>query len=128
MLKLSVVATFAFFMSLSALAQAEHESFTKDNELLQAVVKKNITPFASEPFMFICDTMEKQVTDIEANQLLALMVPTIKGSVINKASETNHGYVQTFGLYKNDDALYYIRLSLSPLSGKIEEIEIKQNN
>jgi hypothetical protein len=51
-----------------------------------------------------------------------------KNSQINKASETNNGYVQTYGIYKNDEAIYYVRLSMNQLSGKLEEVFVERNN
>jgi hypothetical protein len=55
-------------------------------------------------------------------------LPVINNTVLKKASETNNGYVQSFGLYKGDDALYYVRFNLNPLSGKLEEVVVEKND
>lgn len=110
------------------MAQAEHESFKQDKELETALVQKNLTPFITEPVIFIFDTLERQVNAVDLQKLMKTYLPVVKNTVIKKASETNNGYVQTFGLYKADDALYYVRLTLNPLTAKLEEVVVEKNN
>ena len=115
--------------SVTAMAQdAQHEAFKKDKELEAAFLQKNLSAFVDEPVTFVCDTLERQVNAVELQQLMKTYVPTVKNGVIKKASETNNGYVQSFGLYKGDDALYYVRFTLNPLTSKLEEVMVEKNN
>ncbi len=116
------------FASLTAMAQAQHEAFKKDKELEAALVKKDLSTFIDEPVTFVYDTLERQVNAAELQQLMKTYVPAVKNGVIRKASETNNGYVQSFGLYKGEDALYYVRFTLNPLTGKLEEVMVEKNN
>lgn len=115
-------------ISLFASAQAEHESFKQDQELLNAVVQRDLKQFISEPVTFTCDTLEKQVSALELTGLIKQYFPVVKNTIIKKASETNNGFVQSFGMYKGEDALYYIRCTLNPLTGKLEEVVVEKNN
>jgi hypothetical protein len=116
------------FGSVTLMAQAQHEAFKQDKELEAAFLQKNLSAFIDEPVTFIFDTLERQVNAVELQQLMKTYVPTVKNSVIRKASETNNGFVQSFGLYKGDDALYYVRFTLNPLTSKLEEVVVEKNN
>lgn len=126
-MKLLYTLLFAF-ASTTAMAQAQHEAFKKDQELQTAFVNKDLSAFMDEPVTFIFDTLERQVNAAELQKLMKTYIPTVKNSVVKKASETNNGYVQSFGLYKGDDALYYVRFTLNPLTGKLEEVMVEKNN
>lgn len=111
------------------MAQEEHESFKKEAELKAAFLKMDLTPFMEEPVNFICDTLDRTAkTAGSLNELLKLCVTFPKNTTVRKASETNNGYVQTLGIYKNDDALMYVRFTLNPESGKLEEVLIEKND
>ena len=116
-------------ISFSVFAQEEHESFKKDAELKEAFLKLDMTSFMETEVNFICDTIDK--TPHSAAALNALMKTHIifpKNTVVKKASETNNGYVQSFGIYnKTDDALMYVRFTLNPVSGKLEEVLVEKN-
>lgn len=118
---------FIAFNCLSLQAQELHDAFTKDAELEASLKKYDLSAFVSEPVNFICDTVDKTATAQELNVYLNLYLPRVKNSIIRKASETNNGFVQTYGLYKQEDALYYIVLKLNPLSGKLEEVVVEKN-
>lgn len=109
-------------------AQAQHESFTKDKELQAALIKYDLKEFVDEPVLFTCDTIEQRADAAQLSLLMKTCLPVIKNTVVRKASETNNGYVQSFGLYKGDDALYYVRFNLNPLSGKLEEVVVEKND
>jgi hypothetical protein len=109
-------------------AQTQYEAFKQDKELEMAIINYDMKAFITEPVTFICDTVERHVNAKDLSLLMKEYMPTIKKTVIKKASETNNGYVQSFGMYKEEDALYYIRLTLNPLTGKLEEVEVTKNN
>lgn len=109
-------------------AQTLHDSFQRDIELEAAIQRYNLTSFIDQPVNFICDTIEKTASAVEINAYLNIYAPRVKNSVIRKASETNNGFVQTYGVYKNEDAIYYIIIKLNSLSGFLEELVIEKNN
>lgn len=109
-------------------AQTQHEAFAKDQELQAGLLKYDLKAFVDEPVLFTCDTLEKKVGAAELGALMKVYFPAIKNAVVKKASETNNGYVQSFGLYQGDDALYYVRFNLNPLTGKLEEVVVEKNN
>jgi hypothetical protein len=121
--------TIALMASCTVFAQAQHEAFKKDKELQDALLKKDMQEFMAEPVSFVFDTLEVQVNAVELSKLMKTYIPIIKNTAFKKASETNNGYVQSFGLYnKEEDALFYVRFTLNPLSGKLEEVMIEKNN
>jgi hypothetical protein len=121
--------TLAIICSTSSLfAQAEHESFKQDKELQMALVNYNLKTFVAEPVAFTCDTVERKAQAADIDLLIKTYFPPVKKTTIRKASETNNGYVQSFGMYtKEDDALYYIRFTLNPLTSKLEEVVVEKN-
>ncbi|MES2559890.1 MAG: hypothetical protein V4590_09135 [Bacteroidota bacterium] len=127
MKKLLIAALF-LTLSFALFAQTQHDAFSKDKELHTALLKYDLKEFVDEPVLFTCDTIEKKANAVQLSLLMKTHLPVIKNTVIKKASETNNGYVQSFGMYKGDDALYYIRVTLNPLSGKIEEVVVEKNN
>lgn len=128
MKKLLIAAIFFVSISSALFAQTQHESFTKDKELHNALLKYDLKEFVDEPVLFTCDTIEKKANATQLSLLMKTHLPVIKNTVIKKASETNNGYVQSFGMYKGDDALYYVRFTINPLSGKLEEVVVEKNN
>ncbi|MES2780101.1 MAG: hypothetical protein V4651_09430 [Bacteroidota bacterium] len=120
----------ALFFSLSTVlfAQTQHEAFAKDKELHTGLLAYDLKEFVDEPVLFTCDTVEKKANAAQLAALMRTHLPVLKNTVIKKASETNNGYVQSFGMYQGDDALYYVRFTLNPLSGKLEEVVIEKNN
>ncbi len=128
-MKKIILSVSILFFCLASQAQSQlHESFNKEKELKEAFVKFDMSSFFSEKTNFICDTIEKEVNVNELNLLMKTHIPMPKNTQIRKASETNNGYIQTFGIYKGDDALYYIRFTLSPLNSKLEEVSVEKNN
>lgn len=119
----------AFAFATPALAQEEHESFKKDEELKQAFISLDMSSFMQEPVNFICDTIDKTPkTAMALNTLMRTHILFPKNTTVKKASETNNGYVQTYGIYnKTDDALMYVRFTLNPISGKLEEVLVEKN-
>jgi len=115
-------------LGIMAFGQAQHDAFLKDKELEQSMLKYDFKSFIDEPVLFISDTTERNLTSNELTAYLNFYLPKVKGASIKKASETNNGFIQTYGLYKQDDALYYIVLKLNPLSSKLEELVVDKNN
>jgi hypothetical protein len=116
------------FLPYGLSAQQEHESFKQDAELKNALLKLDMTPFFEEPVNFVCDTIDKTPkTAFSLNTLMRTYIVFPKNTEVKKASETNNGYIQSFGIYKGDDALMYIRFTLNPLSGKLEEVMVEKN-
>jgi hypothetical protein len=125
-----------FWITLSLLcsaaflfAQAQHGSFTQDKELETALVNYDLKAFVTEPVAFTCDTVERKASAADLSVLIKTYFPPVKKTTIRKASETNNGYVQSFGMYnKEEDALYYIRFTLNPLTSKLEEVVVEKND
>jgi hypothetical protein len=110
-------------------AQAQHGSFTQDKELEAALKSYDMKAFVADPVAFTCDTSEHTVNAADLAILMKMYFPPVKKTTIRKASETNNGFVQSFGMYnKEDDALYYIRFTLNPLNSKLEEVVVEKNN
>jgi hypothetical protein len=121
---LAIIATSAVFAQTQ-----QHESFKKDKELQDALLKYDLKEFIDAPVSFIFDTLERQVTSLELSKLMKTYIPSKKNTTFKKASETNNGYVQSFGLYTvEEDVLCYVRFTLNPLSGKLEEVVVEKNN
>jgi hypothetical protein len=134
MRKLFSVFIFILF-GLGAYAQTEeqhnvelYESFKHDKELKAAFVKFDLTPFATGPVKFILDTVEKVVNIAEMNKLMKRYVSIPNNAQVRKASESNNGYTQTFGIYKGDDALTYVRITLSQEDGTLQEVAVEKNH
>ncbi len=125
-----IIVLICLTFSISAFAQEEHESFKKDAELKAAFLKLDMTAFVEEPVNFICDTIDKTPKTAAAlNTLMRTYITFPKNTQVRKASETNNGYIQNFGIYnKTDDALMYVRFSLNPISGKLEEVMVEKND
>ena len=128
MKKLLIAATLFFSISTALIAQTQYEAFGKDKELQAALIKYDLKEFVEGPVLFTCDTVEKKVNATQLALLMKTHLPVIKKTVIKKASETNNGFVQSYGMYDGDDALYYVRFTLNPLSGKLEEVVVEKNN
>jgi hypothetical protein len=110
-------------------AQTQHGSFAQDKELENALLNYDMKAFVTEPVMFTADTVERKVNAADLSILMKQYFPQVKKTVVKKASETNNGYVQSFGMYnQEEDALYYIRFVMNPLTAKLEEVVIEKNN
>lgn len=104
-----------------------HESFQRDKELKTAVLKFDLTDFITDKTNFIIDTVEKIVNSKDLNRLMKEYIPMPKNAQIRKASECNNGYTQTFGVYKGDDALTYVRFTFSQETGELQEVAVEKN-
>ena len=104
-----------------------HESFQHDKELKAAFLKFDLTPFISDKTNFKIDTVEKVVNAKDLNNLMKEYILVPKNAQIRKASESNNGYTQTYGVYKGDDALTYVRFTLSQLDGSLQEVSVEKN-
>lgn len=114
--------------SLFLFAQTQHGSFTQDKELETALHNYDMRAFVAEPVAFTCDTVERKVGAADLAVLMKTYFPPVKKTVVKKASETNNGYIQSFGMYTaDDDALYYIRFVMNPLTAKLEEVVVEKN-
>ena len=115
-------------ITLAQTQMKEYDSFKKENELKAAFLKFDMASFSQDNVMFVCDTIERQVRTAELNNLMKTYVRIPKNSTVKKASETNNGWVQTFGIYKGDDAIMYIRFTINPDTEKLEEVNVEKNN
>jgi hypothetical protein len=114
--------------SIFLFAQTQYGSFTQDKELETALHNYDMKAFVAEPVAFTCDTVERNVNAADLALLMKQYFPPVKKTTVKKASETNNGYVQSFGMYtQEDDALYYIRFVINPLTAKLEEVVIEKN-
>lgn len=125
-----ILFAFIFLCAIGAQAQEEHEAFKKDAELKSAFMRLDLSSFMESPVTVICDTLDRTVNSPSTlNDLLKTCIVFPKNTSVRKASETNNGYVQTFGIYnKHEDALMYVRFTLNPESGKLEEVMIEKND
>lgn len=107
-----------------------HESFQRDRELKAAVLKFDLTAFIADKTNFIVytDTIERMVDAKDLKKLMKEYVRLPKNSQIRKASESNNGYTQTFGVYKGDDAITYVRFTFSQETGILQEVAVEKNN
>lgn len=130
MKKLILTALFSIclFVFNSHAQNQARESFMQENELKAAFLKGDLSDFLSDEVNFICDTLDMTIPKGEFNTIFKQNFQLPKGATVKKASETNNGYVQTFGIYKNDDALYYVRFTMSQLTGLLEEVLVEKNN
>jgi hypothetical protein len=105
-----------------------HESFQQDKELKAAILKFDLTFFVNDKTNFVVDTIEKIVNAKDLNRLMKEYIPLPKNAQIRKASESNNGYTQTYGVYKGDDALTYMRFTFSQENGTLQEVSIEKNH
>lgn len=128
---LSLIVSFVFISAKAQLNEHSenelHESFQQDKELKAAVLKFDLTLFINDKTNFIVDTIEKIVNAKDLNRLMKEYIPLPKNSQIRKASESNNGYTQTYGVYKGDDALTYVRFTFSQETGILQEVAVEKN-
>ena len=129
-MKKMITLLFACFSIATAFSQAiqEHDAFKKEAELKNAFLKFDMSSFAQDHVTFVCDTIEKDVKVGELNALMKDYIRIPRNTLVKKASETNNGWIQTFGIYKGDDALMYVRFTMDPISGKLSEVNVEKNN
>ena len=134
MIKLAFICILSL-LAVAAYAQTEddhntetYESFKQDKELKAAIVKLDLTAFATGPIKFMVDTVEKVVSVADIHKYMKRYISVPKNAQIRKASESNNGYSQTFGIYKGDDAITYVRVTLSQVDGTLEEIAVEKNH
>lgn len=118
---------FVLIISISGWAQTQYEAFNRDADLNNCIKTFDFTTFIDKEVTFTFDTLERQT---DAAGLMALMkqyVVVEKKAVLKKAAETNNGYLQTFGIYKNDVAVIFIRFEFDPESMKLKEVFLEKN-
>lgn len=119
------------FLAFAAQAQEkikEFENYNKTPQLLSALKKFDLTPFLAEEVLFVFDGNESTMKPSEVNKALKSHIKLPKRYVISHASETNHGYSQTFGVYDADEIpLYFVAFRISQLTQKIEEVRLTAN-
>lgn len=129
MKKLFLIA-FTFF-AFAAQAQEkikEFENYNKTPQLLSALKKFDLTPFLADEVLFVFDGNESTMKPSEVNKALKNHIKLPKRYVISHASETNHGYSQTFGVYDAEEIpLYFVAFRISQLTQKIEEVRLTAN-
>ena len=119
------------FLAFAAQAQEkikEFENYNKTPQLLSALKKFDLTPFLAEEVLFVFDGNESTMKPSEINKALKNHIKLPKRYVISHASETNHGYSQTFGVYDAEEIpLYFVAFRISQLTQKIEEVRLTAN-
>jgi hypothetical protein len=119
------------FLSFAAHAQEkikEFENYNKTPQLLSALKKFDLIPFLADEVLFVFDGNETTMKPADVNKALKSHLKLPKRYVVAHASETNHGYSQTFGVYDADEVpLYFIALRISQLTQKIEEVRLSAN-
>jgi len=118
---------FSLIMTIAANAQTQYEAFSKEKDLHDAMKSYSFNQLIDEPVLFMCDTIEREVKADELNFLMRSCVVIDKKTIIKKAAETNNGYIQTLGVYKNDDALMYIKFEFDQQTSKLKEVVIEKN-
>lgn len=108
-------------------AQTLYESFNRDAELVEALKQYNFTRFISEPVTFTYDTLERTLTAAQVNELMKLYFKPEKKAIVKKAAETNNGYTQTYGIYKDDIAIMYARFEFYQETMMLKEIILERN-
>ncbi|MFI5221199.1 MAG: hypothetical protein ACHQK8_02655, partial [Bacteroidia bacterium] len=96
--------------------------------LRAAFLRFDMTPFVKGPINFVCDTVQQTVEVKELNRLIRRHVKIPRNAQILKASESNNGYTQTYGVYKGDDAILYITFTLNQENGILEEVDVETNH
>ncbi|MCC6683983.1 MAG: hypothetical protein IT247_02820, partial [Bacteroidia bacterium] len=81
----------------------EFEYFKNVTPLREALKQLNMTGYLADEVLWISETDEVPVTAQEANNRLKAAIKLPKKYTIKQASETNHGYAQTFGIYGADE-------------------------
>lgn len=104
-----------------------YESFNRDAELVEALKQYNFTLFISEPVTFTYDTLERTLTADQVNELMKLYFKPEKKAIVKKAAETNNGYTQTYGIYKDDIAVMYARFEFYQETMMLKEIVLERN-
>ncbi len=105
------------------------DAFQKDKELRAALLRHDLKPFFKNSVTYVNNNIEKEIKSVEElNKLLAKDTKLPKNAVIKKVSETNSGWIQTFGIYRGDDPLTFIRFTLNPATGMLDEVTIERNN
>jgi len=106
----------------------EFEYFKNVTPLREALKQLNMTGYLADEVLWISETDEVPVTAQEANNRLKAAIKLPKKYTIKQASETNHGYAQTFGIYGADEvAVYFVAFRINMQTKKIEEIRVTAN-
>jgi hypothetical protein len=106
----------------------EFEYFKNIAPLREALKKRDLAPYLATEVLWISETNEVSVSAHEANTLLKSTIKLPPKYTIKQASETNHGYVQTFGIYGADEvAIYFVALRINMQTKKVEEIRVTIN-
>jgi hypothetical protein len=105
----------------------QYAAFNRDKELELAIQRYDFKSFISENVTFTYDTLERNFNADGINQLMKQYFIVDKKSVVKKAAETNNGYTQTYGIYKNDIAVMYIRFEFDQETMMLKEITLERN-
>jgi len=104
-----------------------YESFNRDAELMEALKQYNFNGFITDPVTFTYDTLERTLTAEQVNQWMKLYFKPEKKSIVKKAAETNNGYTQTYGIYKDDIAVLFARFEFYQENMMLKEIVLERN-
>jgi hypothetical protein len=112
------------FIAFAAGAQdkiKEFENYNKTPQLLSALKKFDLTPFLADEVLFVFDVTDNSYTPAQVNRALKSNMKLPKKYMIAHASETNHGYSQTFGVYDADEIpIYFIAFRINQLTQKLK--------
>ena len=104
-----------------------YESFNRDAELMEALKQYNFNGFITDPVTFTYDTLERTLTAEQVNQWMKLYFKPEKKSIVKKAAETNNGYTQTYGIYKDDIEIMFARFEFYQENMMLKEIVLERN-
>ncbi len=106
----------------------EFENYNKTPQLQSALKKFDLTPFLADEVLFVFDGTDNTYSPAQVNKALKSNMKLPKKYAINHASETNHGYSQTFGVYDADEIpIYFVAFRINQLTQKIEEVRLTSN-
>ena len=128
-----LTATFLLLLPLISWSQSqakirEFDHFSKVNELMEALKKFDLTPFLEQDVTWIADTLETRLPLDKVSRNLKGSIKLPKKYTVAQASESNHGYTQTYGFYDSEEvAVYFVTMRINPLTQKVEEVKLEAN-
>lgn len=117
----------ALATAITGWSQTQFEAFNRDNDLNNSLKTFDFSSFIDQEVTFTFDTLERKTDAAGLMVLMKQFVVVDKKAILKKAAETNNGYLQTFGVYKNDIATLFIRFEFDPESMKLKEVFLEKN-
>ena len=125
---LSLLFVCATQVSLAQEQIKEYEYFKKVPQLREALRTFTLDPFLDKQVLWVGDSTDETVASSQVNKMLRAAIKLPKKFTVAQASETNHGYAQTFGFYDAEEvAIYFVSFRIKMDTQKIEEIRVVAN-